>query len=223
MSDAMNMIDAQLDIKFHSDFSVGGGMGDGFRADSVIARDQDGLPFLPGRALKGALREGAKVLGRCRGDLKDMVDLVFGTSSQARETNQSGLLRVSGGSLQSDLRAVLQGLEDSEREQAVLDLTQVRKQTALDGNRQVVTGSLRGIECGVAGLCFTATLRCEVPQDLDKTWLTQYLRCVCAAAKSMGGGRSRGLGEMSVTPAFAGESAAPKTITLPQQRTGEQA
>lgn len=57
-------------ITFSSCWQLGSGYGDGYKSDSTMLRDEEGLLRLSGRTLKGALREGAARLSRCRDDLK---------------------------------------------------------------------------------------------------------------------------------------------------------
>lgn len=46
-------------------------MGDGFLSDSMLVRDSNGIIYIPGRAVKGALREGATFLNKLnRSDIK---------------------------------------------------------------------------------------------------------------------------------------------------------
>ena len=184
----------QLEILFLSEWQVGSGLGDGHLADTVLARDTDGLPFVPGRALRGALREGAWRLGRCREDLRRAEAVFWGTRSTADLSNQSGCLRVSPARLEAELHRWLSVQPMSERENFVRDMTCRRIQTALDEKRQVRTSTLRTLECGIPGLRLTAEVVVEPPAGLDCAWVENYLAAVCAAVKSMGGNRARGLG-----------------------------
>ncbi len=209
------MIKGKLTIRFLSDYSVGSGIGDGYHADSLIARDQDDIPYLPGRAIKGALREGAALISRYQKDFKKIDELFFGTRSYDSDTNKSGIISVSSGRLSNDLRQLLLSYEGQERQEMVANLVQIRAQTALEENKQTKKGSLRGIECGVAGLEYEADISCEIPDGYDRQFTEQYLFCVCAAAKGMGYGRSRGFGEAEYTLQFEDGTVMPEFVTLP--------
>lgn len=185
----------QLEILFLSEWQVGSGMGDGHLADTMLARDTDGLPFVPGRALRGALREGAWRLGRCREDLRRAEAFFWGTRSTADQSNRPGCLRVSAARLDESLRCWLTTQPLTERENFVRDMTCRRIQTALDEKRQVRINTLRTLECGIPGLRFTAEVEADPPAGLDDAWVAHYLAAVCAAVKSMGGNRARGLGQ----------------------------
>ena len=186
-----------LNVTFLSDWQVSSGIGDGHWADSMLARDGDGLPYIPGRALKGALREGAHRLGLCRADLAEAEAALWGTRAAPGSPTSPGLLQVSPGILAGGIReAILSSPPD--RDAFVRDLTCRRVQTALDDDRQVIDRTLRKLECGIAGLQFTAGLDIAIGKE-SEAWIGAYLRAVCAAVKSMGGNRSRGLGLCRVT------------------------
>lgn len=47
-------------LTFLSDWHIASGLGNAAIADSVLHKDINGLPCISGRAVKGALREGAR-------------------------------------------------------------------------------------------------------------------------------------------------------------------
>ena len=180
-----------------SDWHVSSGIGDSYRADSVLVKDRDGLPYIPGRAVKGALREGAHRLTEARPDLKAAEDAFWGTRNNSAESNRTGILHVSSARLPRDLREAFAAAPDSEKPSLVRDLTIVRRQTALDERGNTIDHSLRSLECGIAGLTFKADLDID-GGDIPEKWIIAYMTCVCAAVRSIGGSRSRGLGACRV-------------------------
>ena len=50
-------------IRFYTYWHCGSGLSGGSSTDALVARDDDGLPFVPGRTFKGHLREAAELLG----------------------------------------------------------------------------------------------------------------------------------------------------------------
>ena len=188
----------KLTITFLSEWQVATGIGDGHLADSMIARNAEGLPWLPGRAVKGALREGARRLGQCRKDLAKAETLFWG-EGPTEANRHSGILRVSPALLPENLAGLFKSMPVEQRGNMVRDMTCHRVQTALDTDRQVKHRSLRTLECGIPGLSFEAELQIDMPDWLTETWVQKYLVAVCAAVKSMGGNRSRGLGQCRVT------------------------
>lgn len=49
-------------IEFHSYWHCGSGLAAGADADALVVKDKDGLPFVPGKTIKGLLREAATEL-----------------------------------------------------------------------------------------------------------------------------------------------------------------
>ncbi|MEI6421132.1 MAG: RAMP superfamily CRISPR-associated protein, partial [Lentisphaerota bacterium] len=47
-------------VEFYSDWHCGSGLSSGSDIDSLVIKDEDGLPFVPGKTLKGLLREAAE-------------------------------------------------------------------------------------------------------------------------------------------------------------------
>lgn len=202
------MPEYELKIDFISDWHIGSGLGDGAIADSILNRDANGLPWIPGRAIKGALREGAWRLALCRKDLEELVSYLWGSNSQDKISNQPGRLAVGPGKLPDDLANWLLGQDRGTRAEFVSDMTIIRKQTALDANRMVKPHSLRAIECGIPGLYFTSSLSIEA-SELKDDWLRPYLAAVCASVKSIGGDRARGLGRCKFSIGASGEISLP--------------
>lgn len=184
-------------VTFHADWLIGSGLSDGSRADAALARDADGLPFLPGRAVKGALREGAWRLGLCRADLARCETLFFGSRTQGEGLNQPGNIAVSSARFPGELRALLLRETAEDRKTLITDLTIIRTQTALqDGTAR--DGSLRAFECGIPGLCFEGKIEVFPKLRMPPDWQLAYLKAVCAAVKSIGAHRSRGFGACAV-------------------------
>lgn len=203
------MFETTLQIQFVSDWHVGSGLGDGAIADAVLNRDARGIPCLPGSAIKGALREGAWRLASYSSELEPLPDFLFGTHSQARVSNQPGLVFVGQGKLDKGLR---QWLEDQgEFKEFVGDMTIIRKQTRLDARKMVVPHTLRSIECGIPGLTFDSAISAAVPEDAN-VWLGAYLGAICACVKSLGGYRSRGIGRCRLLPGGKGSSDLPGPV-----------
>lgn len=193
------MLECAIRIRFISDWQISSGLGNGPVADSVLIRDDNGIPYIPGRAVKGALREGAWRLGLCRNDLAKLVNYLWGTASTERISNVPGRLTAGSAYLPQDLENWLLGLDPVERSEFVSDMTILRAQTALDKNRQVVPKSLRSLECGIPGIYFTSHI-CVNASEIPADWLNVYLGAVCASVKSMGADRARGLGDCELYP-----------------------
>lgn len=185
-----------ISVQFLSDWHISQGTGDGYKSDSIIVRDADGFPCIPGRALKGALREGAQRIGQCRKDLKEAENFFFGTRNFSLDTNNAGIVRVSTAHLPPVFAESIKGLE--KREELLGDLVILRSQTAINDDGLAQSGSLRTIECALMGLELFAQIEVHT-SEIEDSWVEQYFSAVCLAVKSIGGGRSRGLGRCRLT------------------------
>lgn len=75
----------RLQIDIQSRWHVGSGFGDGPGADALVVRTQERLPYLPGKTLKGLLRDGSRLA-------EDLGHLEAGTTDRlfgAAETKQT--------------------------------------------------------------------------------------------------------------------------------------
>ena len=72
-------------ITFFSEWHAGSGLTSGSDLDSLVIKDKKGLPFIPGRTLKGLLREAAEELVKLNHCDETFMKTVFGVSSQKQK------------------------------------------------------------------------------------------------------------------------------------------
>lgn len=89
-----------LRLDLHSWWIAGSGDGDGAQADKVVTTIGGGLPYLPGRTLKGLLRDSCRAWVQCQigspayGTLNSRIEELFGTdipNRNAGSANQNAL------------------------------------------------------------------------------------------------------------------------------------
>lgn len=189
-----------LSIQFHAYWHVGSGRGEGKHLDAVVDKDADGLPYVPGRMLKGLLRDACLRLESWEHkDFSDgFTDSHFGSrpdstgDKAARHTTQRGCLYLSNAVLTPDIHAWLALPDQSEARQALY--RQIHA-TAIDETRGcALKNSLRGIEV-VVPVALTATLDIECA---DAETVVKKLRIALPLIQSIGAHRSRGLGRASL-------------------------
>lgn len=56
------MKDIRYEITFHTYWHCGSGLSAGADVDALVVKDADGLPYVPGKTMKGLLREAAELL-----------------------------------------------------------------------------------------------------------------------------------------------------------------
>ncbi|MDD2650440.1 MAG: RAMP superfamily CRISPR-associated protein, partial [Candidatus Cloacimonetes bacterium] len=56
------MADFIYQVKFLSDWHCGSGLTSGSDVDALVIKDQNNLPIIPGKTIKGLLREAAETI-----------------------------------------------------------------------------------------------------------------------------------------------------------------
>ena len=173
-------------INFFSFWHCGSGLAAGADVDELVIKDEDGLPYVPGRTMKGLLRDAATVLCRMGALDGGFIAQVFGTSgddeghgqrSQASFTDATLTDRERKAIIAENLRAGLYSSIAS---------------TAIDDEGIAKDHTLRKIQvvvpCTVHGKIF------GVPEKF-----ADGLSSCMAMVKRMGLGRSRGLGRCEIS------------------------
>ena len=186
----------KIRLELLSDAVPGSGEGLAGVIDTEIAQDEYGLPYIPGKRIKGILRESAKELkdiGEIRSDIKD----IFGKEGE----KWGSRFKISDGYLENyeDLRNFLAyssidlELKQIFNRQAVLDFfTYTRTQTAIERETGVAEEkSLRTLRVLKKRLKFYFDVNCkdEYIEDLKK---------ICKVTRNFGLRRTRGLGEIKL-------------------------
>jgi hypothetical protein len=175
---------------------AGSGRGQGRALDAVVMVDHDGLPYLPGRQLKGLLREAVHCL-QAWGHVPQGTELrLFGGQADAN-TGDLRLLRSQPGALAVS-NAVLDAgeagwLRSAPGRQALPHLFVEVFSTAIDGEGVAAETSLRGIQ-------MTVPLTLYAPIDLSSSDPAQAsadlanLQRAAGLVQQVGAYRSRGAG-----------------------------
>lgn len=185
-----------LSIDILSYWHPGTGRGSGFHLDAVTHEGADGLPRLPGRTLKGLLRDA---LWRAEQWGWNEVPsgstcLLFGPRGEEREETYPGALRVSDAALPTELAAYLSsadgvalvpGLYREHFSTSIDSATGVAQSHGLRGMRVVVPLELEARISEVAGVEAAADWR-------------QRLQAVFPLITAVGSYRSRGFGRAQV-------------------------
>jgi CRISPR/Cas system CSM-associated protein Csm3 (group 7 of RAMP superfamily) len=206
-----------LRIDLSGYWRAGGGRSSGYHLDTLCERDHQGLPYFPGRQLKGILRQ-AVARAESWGWFDDFdlppgpclcwEELLFGSASGTLERDRTwpGTLIIGNAELVSEERAFLAAPEQVElREQLFASLFS----TAIDDTGSAQTASLRGMEVALPlSLHAPLTLELTSPdpelQEQQHALLASGLGWQVLAASlhlvdAVGSGRSRGLGEARLT------------------------
>ncbi|MFB1487667.1 MULTISPECIES: RAMP superfamily CRISPR-associated protein [unclassified Thiocapsa] len=185
------MTDATLSIEIQSYWHPGTGRGSGYHLDAITHTGADGLPRLPGRTLKGLLRDAlyrAEVWGWPETP-RGTTDALFGPRGDGIET-LPGLLRFADATLppvvarylaSSEGAHLVPGLYREHFSTAIVPKKGVAKQHSLRGMRVVVPLTLQASISEVPGLAPIAE------------WENRLAACFCLV-NAVGAHRSRGFG-----------------------------
>jgi CRISPR/Cas system CSM-associated protein Csm3 (group 7 of RAMP superfamily) len=186
------MIQALLVIHCDSEWLIAGGDSTLGTADMAPMRDAEGLPFVPGRTIRGLLREAMSsvddAFARDRSDVQaGQTERLFGTRKQDGDAGEprDGSVRIGDALLPQEVAGALDRAKGGDPQ----DIVHSIRRTALDGaSRSAKKGSLREMEVVMAGLQLAADIRCETEADL------RWLAFAAGLVRSFGHSRSRGLG-----------------------------
>jgi CRISPR/Cas system CSM-associated protein Csm3 (group 7 of RAMP superfamily) len=175
---------------------VGSGFGQAGSLDATCARDQDGLPYIPGRQVRGLFREAlndAIDLGWFDGD----VAAYFGTSQSATMAKLSdtkpGSLRFENARLPENDRQALRAKADGE---LISRLFATKRSTAIDAQ----TGTAQKRSLRFTEVAIPMILQTEVTPlaNAPENW-KNHLQKAAPLIRGIGNGRNRGLGRVIVT------------------------
>lgn len=176
-----------MTIRMLSYWHIGSGMGRGADADAVVLKDQTGLPFIPGKTLKGLLRDSSLCLEDARLCSDGVTKLLFGAEGEKGNATQ-GSLAIDSAFLPDDERAWFSSAEGREHLKFLYDCFST---TALDDNGVALEHSLHTIEAAVPLELQARIDYISVPDGID---VTEHLSKCCALLRALGSHRNRGFG-----------------------------
>jgi len=178
-------------IKFLDYWHLGSGLSAGTRLDSLVVKDDDGLPFAPGKTLKGLFREMGEMID-CH-----FVNICFGGSSDPKDIcydekmkNIEGVCYFANATLSTEAKE--QTLSHNLKDNLYVEIAS----TKIDKNGMAVDNSLREIE-----VVIPVTLYGEI-RDIPDEYVEQMIQAI-KMVKRMGLNRNRGLGRCEITVGLA--------------------
>lgn len=183
------MISATIRIDFDSEWLVAGGESTIGSADMAPVRDADNLPYIPGRSLRGVLREAVAMVDDATNS--QHASRIFGTRSTADSNDETAV----GGSSHIGSAYLAKEFADAcSNADSRADLFMSIKRTKIDSESHTAArGSLREMEVCIPGLVLIADI--EVASDNDLS----VLAFASGLVRSIGHSKSRGLGRCRLT------------------------
>lgn len=193
----------KLDIRFQSFWRVGTGAGLTGRVDMLTTRDENGLPLIPGRHLRGMLRQAvheAEEFGWLQAGAEENLFGMRDVEEGNPDRNTAGRLRIETASLPpAEQQAILALKDEADFERIISGLYRTRRKTAIDPRN----GTAKNHSLRVEEVVVPLTLEAEIyalKNDDDINW-RGTISTALPLIRFMGGGRTRGLGRCSVTVA----------------------
>jgi len=168
----------KYNITFHTYWHCGSGLAAGAATDALVIKDKYGMPFVPGKTIKGLVREALNILAT---DKADNWVHVFGKE----------------GDMRSESFFTNAVMDEKEHDfivsaNATSYMYRLIASTAIDDNGIAVDNSLRSIQVTVP-CTLTGEIQ-NVPDDMIEP-LSNALKYI----KRLGQWRNRGLGRCTIT------------------------
>lgn len=181
---------AKIHFQFLSPWHTGSGFGEGAHLDAVPVKSPSGLPYIPGRSVKGLLREAVQLAEDCGQVDGGTTRTYFGSRDPdlSRYGSESGLLQVTSATMGADM-------EDwaKKNKTAVEQIYTVLAATRIDQQGLADDQTLRKVEAALP-----VALMAEVEYlATDSDWL-KPLRIAAPLIRQAGTRRHRGLGRVQV-------------------------
>ena len=185
------MAKAKLTFKIMSYWHAGTGMGEGANLDAVVVKSSHGLPYLPGKTVKGLFKDAMLTATECNAVSSGGTLTCFGGPVSSRFDSEMACLEFTDATLGDAMEI---WASQSANKDKIRQLFRRVSSTAIDGDGQALTDTLRTIEVAVP-LTMTAYVESDGPTS---GWITD-LTASAPFIRYLGTHRHRGLGRVKVT------------------------
>ncbi len=184
------MSKAQIVFNLLSYWHMGSGSGDGASVDALVVKTPAGLPYIPGRTVKGLLREGVQLAEDCgQVEAGTTLQLFGGGSQDDRFGTKPGKLFFTNADLGQQMETWAATTDSAGRQRLFRQLSA----TSIDECGQAKDQSLRRIEVAIP-----MQLEAEIEIDnSDSKWLSA-LQTGATLIRQLGVQRHRGLGRVQI-------------------------
>ena len=180
-------MDIKYKIQFHTDWHCGSGLAAGADVDALVVKDENGLPFIPGKTIKGLVREAVEeIRGFDKKEIDDLFIKTFGYFENDKKEMYRGETFFTNATL------------SKEETEAIISNGAARfmyrsiSSTAIKEDGIAKENSLRKIQVTVP--CILTGEIHDIPDESENE-ITNALMYI----KRLGQGRNRGLGRCTIT------------------------
>ena len=188
------------EIKFHTDWHCGSGLAAGADLDALVVKDKDGLPFVPGKTMKGLVREAIEEMELITGRFNENLFIQAFGNSEDRNADPKLMEKSEDYDFLQKGETFFTNAELSEDEhRAIVSNNAARfmyrsiSSTAIDNEGIAVEHSLRKTEVVVP-----CTLEGEILCINDRDLAEEILKAL-NYIKRLGQNRNRGFGRCTIT------------------------
>lgn len=179
----------QYEIKFLSEWHIGSGLGAGAASDAVVLVDKNQMPFVPGKTIKGLLRDAMCEINEVQQEKisKDDILRIFGQEKELKENEElkNGNAHFSNATIEKDEYNVI--VQKKLQEYIVKNIAS----TAINEYGVAEEKSLRSREVCIPMTLF-GSIDIEAADEVKVKMALQWVR-------AMGVNRNRGLGRCKIT------------------------
>jgi len=187
----------QLTIEVLTFWHAGSGASGTGDVDAAIIRDAQGLPYLPGRTLKGLFRDAARTLHTHQPEDTQDPRVLFGQEG-GTSASPSGLLYFSDARMPLPFRQweAAEAAQPAKNKTIVAGLTETIASTALDANGIALDHALRKIEYAIPMSLLAVISWEDSPDDQQRV---QSIQKMASLVRRLGSNRHRGFGRCRVS------------------------
>ena len=180
-------------IEFHTDWHCGSGLAAGADVDALVVKDKNGMPFVPGKTIKGLVREAVEEIRNLRGkNTDDLVD-TFGFFDKDPLTAKKGSMFFTNAELAKNAELATTEYDAIVSNDASRFMYRDIASTAIGNDGIAKDHSLRKIQVVVP-----CTLHGEILNVPDEGMANEIIQSF-GFIKRMGQNRNRGLGRCTIT------------------------
>ena len=179
----MEQICITYEIEFFNYWHIGSGLSSGAEADAVVLKNNQNLPYVPGKTIKGLLRDALEEIAEIQAQKVSLeqINEIFGNKETMANIQNNGVAFFSNAELSDNEASWIK------KEKLSPYLYELKSYTALNENEVAKNGSLRTIE-----VCKPLSLFGTI--ELDKKEYVDLIEMALQWQKSIGLNRNRGLG-----------------------------
>ena len=180
-----NKYKVKYKVDFHTDWHCGSGLAAGADVDALVVKDKNNMPFIPGKTIKGLVREAVEEIRHIQGKNTDEVFInSFGFFDNKDEKKKGCMFFTNATLEENEYKAIISN-------EASRFMYRNIASTAIDDNGIAKEHSLRKMEVVVPCTLF-GTIH-DVPKEMTEEIVKSF-----GFIKRIGQNRNRGLGRCTL-------------------------